>query len=547
MERTYSIIILLFFGSLLNCKLVCNTNDVCTSNLTPKYFCNKEIGFCEHEPLNVMPTPYIIGIVIIMFISAFANAGGIGGGSVIVPVLTIMFLFEVNEAIPMSKATIFAGAVINVVFLLNQRKENDFNKFLIDYKLCSFMLPIMMCGTFFGVYLNFIIPPMIVIMLLTFYLGLSMINLYKKYKIISAKEDKELGKTLSEQISSKFNSLFKKPKRVSVDKFLNSKSNTNSNTDSLEDENSIDSTNSKDNLESDQAEEFEKNELCLTTDSEVIDEHIQLSFFQLLNKNIFYIITLVCTLLMIIGLSLFKEGVLFKNSHKIEKCSTLGIFFMIFIAIFCITISAMTFLVNIKSEKKKLKEEFKILNEKQKEEHIESFKQNTQQVFAVDNISSSFSLIDTECEIESKIKIKKQMMIKLGGVSFVAGIGSGLLGIGGGMIINPFLIMLNYSPMDASAISSLGVLFTSTISTSEFLILGAIKLDDLNYFLFFSGLGSLIGVFIIKELIVRFQRHSILLMIILFIFVIAVIVLPTFEILTIPVENYFKFGSLCNQ
>lgn len=540
MKRTYTIIILLFFCSFLNCKLVCKTDDVCTSNLTPKYFCNKEIGFCEHEPLNVMPTPYIIGIVIIMFISAFANAGGIGGGSVIVPVLTIMFLFEVNEAIPMSKATIFAGAVINVVFLLNQRKENDFNKFLIDYKLCSFMLPIMMCGTFFGVYLNFIIPPMIVIMLLTFYLGLSMINLYKKYKVISEKEDKELGKTLTQQISSKFKSLFKKPKRVSVDKFLN----TNSNTESSEEEGSSDS---KYNLEDDQAEEFEKNELCLTTDSETLEESIKLSFFQLLKKNIFYIITLFCTLLMIIGLSLFKEGVLFKNSHKIGKCSTLGIFFMIFIAIFCITISGLTFLVNIKSEKNKLKNEFKISYEKQKEEQINSFKQNSQQVLTVDNIENSFSLIDTECEIESKINLKKQMMVKLGGVSFVAGIGSGLLGIGGGMIINPFLIMLNYSPMDASAISSLGVLFTSTISTSEFLILGAIKLDDLNYFLFFSGLGSLIGVFIIKELIVRFQRHSILLLIILFIFLVAVIVLPTFEILTIPVENYFKFGSLCNQ
>ena len=129
----------------------------------------------------------------------------------------------------------------------------------------------------------------------------------------------------------------------------------------------------------------------------------------------------------------------------------------------------------------------------------------------------------------------------------MAGVGAGLLGIGGGMIINPFLIIMNYSPLDATAISSMGVLFTSTISTSEFLIMGAIKLSDLNYFLIFAGIGSLTGVFIIKGLIERFQRQSILLLIILGIFIFAVIVLPTFGLLTIPIQNYFKFGSVCLQ
>ena len=130
-------------------------------------------------------------------------------------------------------------------------------------------------------------------------------------------------------------------------------------------------------------------------------------------------------------------------------------------------------------------------------------------------------------------------------MSFVAGSGAGLLGIGGGMIINPFLIMLNYSPLDSMAISSMGVLFTSTISTSEFLIMRAIQPSDLTFFLILAGIGSLTGVFLIKTLIEKYQRQSILIIIILGIFIFAVIVLPLFGLLTIPLSKYFTFGSVC--
>ena len=586
MNYKYFFLLIIFFNS-INSKLQCDKDSVCTSNLTSKYFCNTTTKMCEHEPLSEFSTAYIIGIVIIVFISAFANAGGIGGGSVIVPVLTIMFAFEVNEAIPLSKATIFAGAVINVFFLLNQRNEFDINKSLIDYQLCSFMLPIMMCGTFFGVYLNFIVPPMIIILLLTGYLMLSIFSIMKKYKILSKKEDKRLGTTLSKQIRNKFrrftNSFKKKNKKDEIDIDNIKDIEIAMQKDTLVESDDLEVREEK--TANDNIQDFTKKFNSVKKDSnsgkaisEKIEDSTQASseltpeqakkiknkkpFGKMMQENLKYIFILLLSIGIIMSLSLFKEGVFFSDKTEISRCSGLGITVMIIIASFCFTVSTLAFIFNIKREKielktklenpcKKLESEsiIQIMDIEEKNPSHQEGKLNIERVFNNDPETSLEILSKSQIEenINNEINKKKIALYKLGSVSFMAGVGAGLLGIGGGMIINPFLIIMNYSPLDATAISSMGVLFTSTISTSEFLIMGAIKLSDLNYFLIFAGIGSLTGVFIIKGLIERFQRQSILLLIILGIFIFAVIVLPTFGLLTIPIQNYFKFGSVCLQ
>ena len=567
----------------VNNKLQCANDEFCVSNLTNQYFCNEKTNLCEHQSLSEFTTPYIIGIILIIFISAFANAGGIGGGSVIVPVLTILFAFEVNEAIPLSKATIFAGAVINVFFLLDQRNEFDINKSLIDYRLCAFMLPIMMCGTFFGVYLNFIVPPMIIILLLTGYLMLSIFSLNKKYKIITEKEDKKLGTTLSKQIKEKwrnFTNSFNKKKEDEIEIMQVETSNSKSelisqdNLNERETKTANDNVNEfTDNFNCDESEESiqknmsVKNERSTYAESGLTGDKIaeqvkKISFKELMRENMKFILILIASIIIIMSLSLFKEGVFFGETTEISRCSALGITVMIIIALFCLVVSSLAFIFNIRKDREELKSKLEIpckildneksINIVDMENELADCKDNIVNIedqFSQksDSIVSVLTHDQIETNIKNEIKKKKVGLYKLGIVSFIAGVGAGLLGIGGGMIINPFLILMNYSPMDASAISSMGVLFTSTISSSEFLIMGAIKLSDLNYFLVFAGIGSLSGVFIIKGLIEKFQRQSILLLIILGIFIFAVIVLPGFGLLTIPIQNYFKFGNVCLQ
>jgi uncharacterized membrane protein YfcA len=57
----------------------------------------------------------------IILVSSIANAGGLGGGAVIIPVYIFFFNYVAAEAIPMSKATILAGAIVNVAMTFKRK------------------------------------------------------------------------------------------------------------------------------------------------------------------------------------------------------------------------------------------------------------------------------------------------------------------------------------------------------------------------------------------------------------------------------------------
>jgi uncharacterized membrane protein YfcA len=52
------------------------------------------------------------GIIILPLLLGFANNGGIGGGGLIIPVCIAMFGFTTIEAIALSNAVIFTGAIV---------------------------------------------------------------------------------------------------------------------------------------------------------------------------------------------------------------------------------------------------------------------------------------------------------------------------------------------------------------------------------------------------------------------------------------------------
>lgn len=635
MKKFLLVLLTLYLIGQSETKTWCNTDSICQNSLNSKYFCNVSTNICERESVYRLQKEYIYGALLIILISAFANAGGIGGGSVIVPLLTIVFLYDVSEAIPLSKATIFAGAIINICSLVGKRSMEDPNKSLIDYKLCAFMLPLMMAGTFIGVYLNFIIPPMMIIICLTLYLLISIVSIKKKYEKISEKENKELGVCFSDQLTSFFYSFLKDIKIFCANLSLSSKMpdssreipvieindvekqlennfksvtvlNSNNHTqvespdelnrntqicEDVKDSNSEPRRNIKDNLDIFSSEDGPVSQ----------SEHVQIkSAKDIFKDNFIFISILLLSISFIIFLSLLKEGVFFSNNKRFSRCSKMGLSIMLIICVYCLLVSFIAFFFNLKKEEKfihncirtgkniptHLKKEFDSVNGQNIDKSFESdtasdlsdntdylsfntdnntfhsdlvidqvvaHQMNTKSPLKIDRVQLSKSTkscksnITTESIISQHIESKKTLLWKLGGMSFIAGVGSGTLGIGGGMIINPFLILLNYSPTNAMAISSMGVLFTSTISTSEFLIMKAIKPDDLLFFFGLAGIGSLSGIFIIKHLINKFKRPSILILIILSIFILAVVILPTFSLVTIPPTNYFKFGSVCTS
>ena len=287
-------------------------------------------------------------------------------------------------------------------------------------------------------------------------------------------------------------------------------------------------------------------------------------------KNLPYILVLVLSIALLITLSLFKEGVFFSGDTKVSRCSALGVAVIIFISVYCVSVSLVCYQFVIKHEKKILMEKHLNLYLAKKKNidysvitgenpgNLRGFntprsssnnipRSNLNNVLRSNsnNVPITSLPLAAQNNYDKEFNFKRKQLIKLCCTCLIVGIGAGLLGIGGGMILIPILISMDFSPLDASAVTSMGVLITSTISTSEFLIMKAIKFSDLSYFLIFAGIGSIIGVFIIKKLIIMFKRQSMLLVVILGIFVIAIIVLPLFGFLVIPVKNYFQIGTLC--
>ena len=83
------------------------------------------------------------------------------------------------------------------------------------------------------------------------------------------------------------------------------------------------------------------------------------------------------------------------------------------------------------------------------------------------------------------IKWNQNIFIKFPIYSFVSGLMAGLLGIGGGLILGPLLLELGLHPMISTATSNFLVLFTSSSTSIQFIIL----VKFLNLIYIFSIVG----------------------------------------------------------
>jgi uncharacterized membrane protein YfcA len=71
----------------------------------------------------------------------------------------------------------------------------------------------------------------------------------------------------------------------------------------------------------------------------------------------------------------------------------------------------------------------------------------------------------------SDIKWETKMFFKFPLYSFVSGLMAGLLGIGGGLILGPLLLELGLHPLVSTATSNFLVLFTSSSTSVQFILL----------------------------------------------------------------------------
>lgn len=113
----------------------------------------------------------------------------------------------------------------------------------------------------------------------------------------------------------------------------------------------------------------------------------------------------------------------------------------------------------------------------------------------------------------------------LGCVGFIAGVCAGMLGIGGGTILNPIFLVIGMRPEVTAATSSFIIFFTSSLSMIQYSVAGLIYY---YYGLLLFGvafIGSALGVIIVKKIVVKYDRASIIVICMAFILGISAVVI----------------------
>jgi len=109
----------------------------------------------------------------------------------------------------------------------------------------------------------------------------------------------------------------------------------------------------------------------------------------------------------------------------------------------------------------------------------------------------------------------------------LAGVAAGLLGIGGGMILGPLFVSLNFHPKVGTASTGFMILFTALAGTVQYLAVGKLPWRMFLWFGTIGAIGGQTGQRVVKLAVERTGRPSILVFILGTIIALAVIIMAS--------------------
>ncbi|XP_062156732.1 sulfite exporter TauE/SafE family protein 3-like [Alnus glutinosa] len=128
------------------------------------------LGYQHVWPAMEFGWKIVVGTIIGFFGAAFGSVGGVGGGGIFVPMLTLIIGFDEKSSTAISKCMIMGGAAATVFYNLRQRHPT-LDLPIIDYDLALLFQPMLMLGISIGVAFNVIFADwMITVFLIVIFL-----------------------------------------------------------------------------------------------------------------------------------------------------------------------------------------------------------------------------------------------------------------------------------------------------------------------------------------------------------------------------------------
>ena len=143
-------------------------------------------------------------------------------------------------------------------------------------------------------------------------------------------------------------------------------------------------------------------------------------------------------------------------------------------------------------------------------------------------------------------RISPKSTMNLSIFSIIAGTMAGMLGIGGGMVINPLLLELGLKPTVVASTSGFTILFTSSLSLAQTVLHGDISLYQVGWFGSLSLVGSYGISALINFLTRKYKRESLVLFMIAFVVFLALLIIPIYGIYKITIMGAdLTFQGFC--
>ncbi|KAI9191416.1 hypothetical protein LWI28_008277 [Acer negundo] len=132
-----------------------------------------KLGYTHVWPEMKFGWQIVIGSIIGFFGAAFGSVGGVGGGGIFVPMLSLIIGFDAKSSTAISKCMIM-GAAISTVYYNLKLRHPTIDMPIIDYDLALLIQPMLMLGISIGVAFNVIFADwMVTVLLIILFIGTS--------------------------------------------------------------------------------------------------------------------------------------------------------------------------------------------------------------------------------------------------------------------------------------------------------------------------------------------------------------------------------------
>lgn len=155
---------------IISMVLIYTSAQKCTINSECPQSFNCSDGVCTHKSVEYFNRTEIIGSILITLITSLSNAGGIGSGLIVLPVLIIMFGLNVHAAIPLCDVVILGGSLIGIWMKIMKRDPLR-DRPLIMYDLILLIMSPLLFGTTIGVMVNTFTPDSVIFCLVSLVLA----------------------------------------------------------------------------------------------------------------------------------------------------------------------------------------------------------------------------------------------------------------------------------------------------------------------------------------------------------------------------------------